>query len=188
MKKLIPIFLLCGWFICFGAVPARSCNPDINPPLVACDSDVYVDVATGPVTFNSDLVLAAASDDCTPANLLDFRLELDMTSSTPPTDTSLTVSAADIGEHYVVLWALDQSGNSNKCWSTIYVQDCTGDPGPLCLPGQNLTITTGQTVFLYDDSFLEPIPQCWPNNWTGLLTLDNGAPVPYLELTSADAG
>ena len=188
MRTLFTLSFLFNFWAFGGFTDLIACNPDIEAPLAVCDADIYVDVAMGAVTLLADEVDEGSWDACTPTPLLDFRLELDAFSATPPATTSVTVDQMDIGEHFVSMWVLDQAGNYNTCWASIYVQDCTNNPPQSCISGLTITLQPGQSEFIYPSDLIANIPQCWASDVSLALELNNNPPVPYIEFTTAHTG
>lgn len=159
------------------------CDPDIIPPLAVCDGYVTVDVSAGPATVAAFQVNEASFDNCTEIDSLDFRLEPAPPSATPPASTTIVYTMADLGEQTAVLWVGDQSGNWSQCFTTVIVQDCSGNPPVVlaCNAFPVVTIPSSGIAYLYPEDVLEGGPYCLQPGSEFQLILDPpGQPEPYL--------
>jgi hypothetical protein len=81
-------------------------------PNLLCRSGIVIEMTqNGSVTIDPSLLIASISDNCTPANLMNYTLSQN------------TFTCADVGLQTISLSAIDQSGNSSVCVTTVEIQD-----------------------------------------------------------------
>jgi hypothetical protein len=187
--RLLAVALVVALYLPAAAQPI--CNPDIQPPIAVCDGYVTVDVSGGPATVTAQDVDEGSIDNCTTVDSLDLRLEAAPLSGAPPASTSITYTLADVGEQMAVLWIGDLSNNWSNCFTTVIVQDCSGNP-PLALACDAfpvVTVPSTGVAELYPEDVLEGGPYCLPPGAEFMLILDPpGAPEPYLTFYSWQTG
>lgn len=130
MKKINLLLFFTVLFTILNAPGwAQNCDNDTEAPLVACEATFGVEISalTGEVILTTDDLLAGATDNCT--STLDFRLSTTGATTEPPPSTSVTITTP--GVHYVTLWAIDDAGNWNNCWSEVTAfAECEEDTDP----------------------------------------------------------
>jgi len=143
MKRLLQqLFILIIFLSGNGFYAHAQCDNDSTKPSVICNAqlDVILD-NTGQVIMTPELVDAGTSDNCTPKEKLSYRIELneDYTGTIPTTSTLIFPSP---GSYSIVLWAIDEAGNADACFSAVTVfgrsEDCETDieaPVVSCLNG-----------------------------------------------------
>ncbi|MEM7104163.1 MAG: HYR domain-containing protein [Bacteroidota bacterium] len=98
---------------------------DVTPPVAECD-DLTVQLdASGSVTISTADVGSSSSDECGIGNMM-----LDKT----------TFDCGNVGQNFVVLTVVDNSGNSDNCSAEIIVEDNVG-PNANC---QDITVQLDQ--------------------------------------------
>ena len=115
---------------------------DGTDPIAACINGISVSLqGSGSVTVTSANINANSSDNCTPQNLLDLKIQrLDPLG---PVTTSITFTCPDadgVTQHPVRLYVKDQGGNEATCETYIVVQDNTV-PVITCPPGKTVQCT-----------------------------------------------
>ncbi|MEM1124015.1 MAG: hypothetical protein AAGJ18_26495, partial [Bacteroidota bacterium] len=105
-------------------------------------------------------------DNCTDAPNLKFRLELETTfDGTLPEATEITFEEA--GTYAVVLWVVDEAGNTNNCFAAVTVAgdvsvDCNNDTAPPSLSCVNGLQTIEVGLIFAQDFILSTTDDCTP--------------------------
>lgn len=124
MKKLTyTVFTFCLLLTAqfAGLLAQPICNPDTQAPVVACDADITrtLDEETMSLEMTAADFVAQTFDNCSEQVLI--RLEIGTGGTEPPLDSTLTFT--EPGLYIVVVWAGDESGNWNQCFTTVLVLD-----------------------------------------------------------------
>ncbi|MBI1228312.1 MAG: T9SS type A sorting domain-containing protein [Bacteroidetes bacterium] len=174
---------------CWGelVVAVGDCNNDVVLPTPHCVSNLNVTVAPGGTTVQATEINTGSYDNCTPSNLLDFRLEKAPVSNQPPSTTSVTYQEMDLGVDTVALWVIDTAGNANFCIASITVDTaCTGTTNLACNDNITIEINSPNPVDFYPADMLEGGPYCLNQMVIGHALF--GTPQPFLSFTYQDAG
>jgi len=92
---------------------------DGKAPTLICETGLVIDISpSGSVTIDPNLLIASASDNCTPSPLLSFSLSPN------------TFTCDDVGLQSVSLFATDLDGNTTFCTTTVDIQDNTFSCSP----------------------------------------------------------
>ncbi len=156
-NELLTLFFL----LLFGAsfLQAQDCNNDVTPPNVICTANFNVVATEGiGITLSTTDINENSFDDCGPVTLR-LTTPADDTG-TPPATTSVTLPPT-IDTYFVIMYAIDPSGNWNACFTEVNVVgvndgDCSNDnepPIPYCTVGLTAAISpsTGTaTIFAQD--------------------------------------
>ncbi|MCB9081467.1 MAG: HYR domain-containing protein [Lewinellaceae bacterium] len=133
----------------------------------------------GPLAMVSARIFDKGSFDPCAANPKNIKITIrraNLALTTPPTDTMLTFTCADIGRQFVHLWATDVNGNGAFCETYIDIQDngviC---PIPATVGRIAGTITTSQGVDVENVSVAvqSTQPLSTMTNAQGSFTVDN---------------
>lgn len=123
MKNLNCILLTFGLLLAAqtGLWAQLICNPDTQPPTIACNADLTGVLDPGTMSLEVEVteVIEQAFDNC--PGSLQLRISLDAGSQTPPSDSVIVFTQP--GLYTIVTWAGDASGNWNKCWTTILITE-----------------------------------------------------------------
>ena len=122
----------------------QDCDNDIIAPIAVCNDAATVSLSdNGEFILYADAIDEGSWDQCGVVSLL---IESGNVSATPPPTTSITFT--EPGVETIFLWAVDEAGNTNVCWSEITIldsgQNCEGDteaPVPYCLNGLQVALS-----------------------------------------------
>ena len=186
------ILILClSLLMAIGAaLPSYGqCNPDILPPSMVCVAELEVNLdANQMVTIEATYLDAGCYDNCTGPDDLLFRVEAGFGSQDPPVTSSVTFGIQDVGLQALTLWAIDEAGNANPCWTEVLVKNkCNGNnPIPVCNDHIEVVIEFGASATITPDDILEGSGYCYEDY---LLELDPpSTQQATIVLTGADAG
>ncbi len=156
MKKhiLLPLLLLASGLFAqtqrSGALPSTGPMPnptnptqlgDFQPPTIVCLNGLSVNIMpTGMITLWASDFLQYVSDNATPVGSIKIGIRKVGTGTGFPFDsqfpqqpvTSLTLICDDMGTDSIELWAMDASGNTAFCTTSLLVFDNLGN-----CPGNN---------------------------------------------------
>ncbi|MBV6440536.1 MAG: T9SS C-terminal target domain-containing protein [Haliscomenobacteraceae bacterium CHB4] len=97
---------------------------DCQAPNILCINSITQNVTPGcTTTFDVDNFIINVSDNCTPVSELVFGIRKTGDGMGFPAQTSLTFDGCDAGPHAVEIWVKDENNLSNKCFSSLEVQD-----------------------------------------------------------------
>lgn len=131
------LFLLHG-------LQAQNCNPDVTPPVAVCEEflSVTLDGTGQDIVLSADVFDNGSFDACCLDTLLiqrQFDGPCDGDELPDDYTGSIAFCCADAGStFFVLLKALDCSGNFNECITQVEVQDKIM---PFCLAPANVTVT-----------------------------------------------
>ena len=107
---------------------------DGTAPTPICLEGVCVALMEGGMNelWASDIEIGSSYDNCTPYELLDFRLGFEPApgQTAPPADDVLTFTCEEEGMNVIALWVGDKAGNWGYCLTSAVVQDNIGTCGP----------------------------------------------------------
>ncbi len=107
---------------------------DGTAPTPICLEGVSVALMEGGMNelWASDIEIGSSYDNCTPYELLDFRLGFEPIpgQTSPPADDVLTFTCEEEGMNVIALWVGDKAGNWGYCLTSAVVQDNIGTCGP----------------------------------------------------------
>lgn len=116
---------------------------DGTNPIAACINGVSVSLqSSGTVTVTSANINASSSDNCTPQNLLDLKIQ--RLNPLGPITSSITFDCDDadgVTQHPVKLYVKDLAGNESTCETYIIVQDNVFPVITTCPPNKTLQCT-----------------------------------------------
>jgi uncharacterized repeat protein (TIGR01451 family) len=128
LRTLICATLL--WLCAYGTASAQGCDPDVTPPTAVCNADIFVSLnSLGQANLSVAQVDAGSYDNCC-LGTIQIRRQVDgpCDADTQPDDfgDNITFCCADLGTSIVVeMRVSDCVGNSNLCWTQIFVEDKT---------------------------------------------------------------
>lgn len=147
---LIPLFLFGSIFTAFG-----QCDNDTTRPTAICTAGIDVSLSNGSVTLTPEHINESSFDDCTATENLVFRLQTMASFKEGVIPTSTAVTLQEEGVLQLVMWVVDEAGNSNNCFMYVNVVNkapqCTDDteaPELTCLSG--LQTLQGGLIFGQD--------------------------------------
>jgi uncharacterized repeat protein (TIGR01451 family) len=145
-----------------------------------------INVALGDVTLTAEDIEIYSGDNC--SDSLDLRLEQAPASALPPATTSVTFGVDDIGTNELVLWTIDEAGNSSTCTAFVIVDTCISSPIIACGDITTLNVAPdGTPTLLYPMDVLEGGPYC--TNQYGIRVIDvNSTFDPYVSLDTSHIG
>lgn len=116
---------------------------DGTNPIAACINGVSVSLqSSGTVTVTSANINANSSDNCTPQNLLDLKIQrLDPLGAITTSIIFDCDDADGVTQHPVKLYVKDQAGNESTCETYIVVQDNVFPVITSCPPNKTLQCT-----------------------------------------------
>gem|GEM_PF-1170740 len=170
---------------CWGILDIVGCTNDTEPPTAICNVEIDIQLTSNSpdsATLFSAQFDEGSFDNC--AGQLGYFSELSPASNTPPTNTSMTFAA---GQYYVVLWVIDEAGNTNQCVSELTVHPYCGagsNPVLACNDDLTVSITPSETLSLDPPFFLEGGPYCSDY----VLKLDNGSFENVLLIDTSEIG
>ncbi|MEZ4953763.1 MAG: T9SS type A sorting domain-containing protein [Saprospiraceae bacterium] len=142
-----------------GSPGSTGCSPDVTPPVAVCDAYTVLTLGVGPSTISAQTFDDGSYDNC--AGPLSFFAEEGLPpSSNPPTTQSLTFDFSDLGLHDIVMWVVDQAGNSNYCIVTLEVKGCPSSATPVCNAIQTIGIPASGSIEIDPFVVLEGGPYC----------------------------
>ena len=185
MKNLL--LLLLPFLFLGQAESFAQCNPDVTPPVAVCVGDLTRDVhPVLPITVTAAEFNSGSYDACDPSNMLNYFIELAPQSSVPPSTTELSFNASQIGDHTIVLWVVDASGNASICMSTLHLSECTSTPNLVCNNLITVDLGPDNTYELFPQEILEGGPYCDYSAYT--VRIDQDTFAPSVLLTADDIG
>lgn len=147
---------------CWGLliVAGADCAVDETPPIIVCEENLTLQLGSnGQVTLQAAQLDAGSYDNCGPISL---QLEFYPNSPTPPQTETIVFDASAIGPHEVVLWAIDQSGNSNICLSTVEITEPSCANTVLACQNEVIVQVSGfQPTTIFPQDILEGTNYCW---------------------------
>ncbi len=131
--KQVKILSLLLSILSIGNFMNAQCIPDVNPPIAICEASLAVALGSdGTYTLPADALDEGSWDDC---GGVEFRTSVYAGIFDPndiPDAIEVTFNCCYIGTHVVMLWVLDEAGNSNVCWTEVEVEDkddyCLSNP------------------------------------------------------------
>ena len=127
------------FFFTFNVI--AQCNPDIEPPVAGCITEVNVSLSeTGVTIMIPEFIEEGSYDNCTAYEDLVFSI------------SPATVSCEDIGTPITAtLTVMDEAGNWNTCTTTVNVEDKL-KPQLVCLNSINVSLPpSGEYTLAPDD-------------------------------------
>ncbi len=186
MLQLLIFVLLC----CGANRLAAQCDNDVTPPVPVCANPLEKSVQLfKPTTIQAAEFNAGSTDNCTPANLLQYFIETGSTPSpAPPPTTALVYPEGQTGQYPVVLWVVDTSGNASNCTTILSLTPCSNS-APAIVCNDQITVQLGQngTALITPGMMLEGGPYC-PDFEYKIRFLPNGAYAPSITVGAADIG
>ncbi|MCB9315219.1 MAG: T9SS type A sorting domain-containing protein [Lewinellaceae bacterium] len=164
LRNLLLLFLV---FVTIGVQTAfTQCAGNTISPTVVCQPDVLLDIPpSGMRTVSATDFDAGTYDDCTASNNLQFFIETGTPSATPPATTQLEFAATQAGNHPIVLWAVDEQGNSAYCTTNLEVSACQSSPTLACNDNIVIALNANFTATLDPFDLLEGGPYCNYNTY-----------------------
>ncbi|MBK6930507.1 MAG: hypothetical protein IPH12_06405 [Saprospirales bacterium] len=101
---------------------------DCNPPNLVCLNGLTqnLEFPECEASFYVKDFILNVSDNCTPANQLEFGMRVIGTGTGFPTDTTLSFGVCEQGLHVLEIWVRDKGKLANQCNSYVLVQDNNG--------------------------------------------------------------
>lgn len=97
---------------------------DCQPPSLLCINSLTQNVTPGClVVIEPDNFIVNTSDNCTPNNEFVFGIRKEGDGMGFPNQTSLNFDGCDFGPHSIEIWVKDENNLTNKCFSSLEIQD-----------------------------------------------------------------
>ena len=97
---------------------------DCQPPNLICLNSITQNVTPGCIAVsNPQDYIVNTSDNCIPNDELIFGIRIEGDGLGFPSDTSLTFDGCDYGPHAIEIWVKDNNDLTNKCFSSVTIQD-----------------------------------------------------------------
>ena len=188
MKSILALhcLLLLAWLAPQTAF--AQCTNDTLPPVSVCFALLQRDVPpSGSITVPALAFNQYSEDNCTAAANLRHFVEWGGASTSPPTTTSLTFTAAQAGLHSITHWVVDSAGNASHCTVSLQITPCQATTALVCNDLIPIPLDTNNMAVILPSMILEGGPYC--NYVPYQIQLDpftGGAP-PTLTLTVGPA-
>ena len=148
-----------------------QCANDTLPPVGVCFALLQRDVPpSGSITVPALAFSQYSEDNCTPAANLQHFVEVGAASTSPPTTTALTFTAAQAGLHSITHWIVDSAGNASYCTSSLQITPCQATSALVCNDLVTVSLDANNSAVITPDMILEGGPYCNYINY--LLQLD----------------